>query len=345
MGQLGLVTEMDKSQSPIAVLGAGSWGTALATLLAGNGQATLLWARDAAHVAEMALIRRNPRYLSEVSFPPQLHVHSDISQVVSAVSDVLLAVPTQGFRTLLREIVPHLPGDARIAWACKGLEPDTGMLLHEVAAEVLGVQRPVAVISGPTFAREVASGLPTAVTVASTVPEFAAALAARLGNSCFRAYTSDDVIGVEVGGAVKNVWAIAAGIADGLGFGANTRAALVTRGLAEMMRLGVVLGGQRETFMGLAGLGDLVLTCTDDQSRNRRVGLALARGQTLAEACRSVQQVAEGVNAAREVRGLARKHGVEMPITEQVCRVLYDGLTPRAAVQALLQREQKAESL
>jgi glycerol-3-phosphate dehydrogenase (NAD(P)+) len=217
--------------------------------------------------------------------------------------------------------------------------------MHEVADEVLGAQRPLAVISGPTFAREVALGLPTAVTVASAVPEFATALAARLGNNHFRAYTSDDVIGVEVGGAVKNVLAIAAGIADGLGFGANTRAALVTRGLAEMMRLGVVLGGQRETFMGLAGLGDLVLTCTDDQSRNRRVGLALARGQSLAEACRSVQQVAEGVKAAREVQGLAGKHGVEMPITEQVYRVLYDGLDPREAVHALLQREQKAESL
>lgn len=336
---------MDKSQPPIAVLGAGSWGTALAVLLAGNGQTTLLWARDAAQVAEMASLRRNPRYLSEFSFPPQLQVHGDISRVVHAAGDVLLVVPTQGFRALLRGIAPHLPGEARIAWACKGLEPNTGKLLHEVAGEVLGAQRPVAVISGPTFAREVASGLPTAVTVASTLPEFAAALAARLGNDRFRAYTSDDVIGVEVGGAVKNVLAIAAGIADGLGFGANTRAALVTRGLAEMMRLGVVLGGRRETFMGLAGLGDLVLTCTDDQSRNRRVGLALARGQSLDEACRSVQQVAEGVQAAREVLGLASKHGVEMPITEQVCRVLYDGLAPRAAVQSLLQREQKAESL
>lgn len=336
---------MANSQAAIAVLGAGSWGTALAVLLAGNGQPTLLWARDAAHVAEMASSRHNPRYLTEVSFPQQLEVHNDIGRVVHAASDVLLVVPTSGFRAVLQGIVPHLSAGARIAWACKGLEPDSGKLMHEVADEVLGAQRPLAVISGPTFAREVALGLPTAVTVASAVPEFATALAARLGNNHFRAYTSDDVIGVEVGGAVKNVLAIAAGIADGLGFGANTRAALVTRGLAEMMRLGVVLGGQRETFMGLAGLGDLVLTCTDDQSRNRRVGLALARGQSLAEACRSVQQVAEGVKAAREVQGLAGKHGVEMPITEQVYRVLYDGLDPREAVHALLQREQKAESL
>jgi len=336
---------MDEPFSPIAVLGAGSWGTALAGLLAGNGQPTLLWARDAAQAAAMTASRRNHRYLSELVLPEQLQVQSDIRQAVSAAGDVLLVVPTQGFRPLLQEIAPHLPAAARISWACKGLEPNSGKLLHEVAEEELGAHRPVAVISGPTFAREVALGLPTAVTVASTAPEVAAALAARLGNSHFRAYTSDDVIGVEVGGAIKNVLAIAAGIADGLGFGANTRAALVTRGLAEMMRLGVVLGGQRETFMGLAGLGDLVLTCTDDQSRNRRVGLALARGQTLAEACASVRQVAEGVKAAREVQGQARKHGVEMPITEQVCRVLYEGLNPRAAVQALLQREQKAESL
>lgn len=336
---------MDDSNTTIAVLGAGSWGTALAVLLAGNGQSTLLWARDSDHVAEMASSRRNPRYLSDVPFPRQLEVHGDLSRVVHAARDVLVVVPTSGFRAVLQGIVPHLTAEARIAWACKGLEPNTGKLMHEVAGEVLGAQRPLAVISGPTFAREVVLGLPTAVTVASAVPEFATALAARLGNNHFRAYTSDDVIGVEVGGAVKNVLAIAAGIADGLGFGANTRAALVTRGLAEMMRLGVVLGGQRETFMGLAGLGDLVLTCTDDQSRNRRVGLALARGQTLAEACSSVQQVAEGVKAAREVQGLAGKHGVEMPITEQVYRVLYDGLAPREAVHALLQREQKAESL
>jgi glycerol-3-phosphate dehydrogenase (NAD(P)+) len=336
---------MNKPRSPIAVLGAGSWGTALASLLAGNGQSTMLWTRDSAQAAEMMASRHNPRYLYEIDLPEQLQVHSDIRQVVSGADDVLVVVPTQGFRPVLREIAPHLSAAARIAWASKGLEPDSGKLLHEVVAEELGLRRPVAVISGPTFAREVALGLPTALTVASNVPEFAAALAARLGNNHFRAYTSDDVIGVEVGGAIKNVLAIAAGIADGLGFGANTQAALVTRGLAEMMRLGVVLGGQRETFMGLAGLGDLVLTCTDDQSRNRRVGLALARGQTLAEACDSVRQVAEGVKAAREVQGQARKHGVEMPITEQVCRVLYEGLEPRAAVQVLLQREQKAENL
>ena len=252
--------------------------------------------------------------------------------MVRAAGDILLVVPTQSFRSLLQAIAPYLNTGARVAWASKGLEPGSAKLLHEVAAEVFGAARSTAVISGPTFAREVAAGLPTAVTVASATPDFAADLAARL-------------VGVEVGGAVKNVLAIAAGIADGLGFGANTRAALVTRGLTEMMRLGVMLGGRRETFMGLAGLGDLVLTCTDDQSRNRRVGLALARGQSLAEACDSVRQAVEGVYAAREVQGLARRHGVEMPITEQVYCVLYEGLAPHAAVQALLQREQKAEGL
>ncbi|MEJ2553358.1 MAG: NAD(P)-dependent glycerol-3-phosphate dehydrogenase, partial [Gammaproteobacteria bacterium] len=235
---------MDKPQSPIAVLGGGSWGTALAVLLAGNGQQTLLWARDAAQAAEMASSRCNTRYLPGISLPPQLQVHSDLDRVVRAAGDVLVVVPTQGFRALLQRIAPLLTAQARVAWACKGLEPDSGMLLHEVAVEVLGTQRYVAVISGPTFAREVALGLPTAVTVASATPSFATALAARLGNSRFRAYTSKDVIGVELGGAVKNVMAIAAGFADGLGFGANTRAALVTRGLAEMMRMGVILEGQ-----------------------------------------------------------------------------------------------------
>jgi glycerol-3-phosphate dehydrogenase (NAD(P)+) len=336
---------MDKSQTPIAVLGAGSWGTALATLIAGNGHTTVLWARDAAQAAEMEVSRYNSRYLPEVALPKQLQVHHDLSSVVGPAGYIVVVVPSQGFRGVLSDISPHLSDEARIAWGCKGLEPKTGKLLHEVALEVLGERRAFAVISGPTFAREVALGLPTAVTVASSHSDFAVALAACLGNNYFRAYTSDDVIGVELGGAVKNVMAIAAGIADGLGFGANTRAALVTRGLAEMIRLGVLLGGQRETFMGLTGLGDLVLTCTDDQSRNRRVGLALARGQSLDEACRNIRQVAEGVHAAREVLGLARERGVEMPITEQVCRVLYDGLDPRSAVQALLQREQKAESL
>jgi glycerol-3-phosphate dehydrogenase (NAD(P)+) len=328
----------------LAVLGAGSWGTALAVLLAGNGRPCVLWGRDAGRVAEMAVSRRNAPYLGEVALPDALRLEAQLARAVAGADDILLAVPTGVFRAVLRQTASHLPAATRIAWASKGLEPGSGKLLHQVVAEELGAARPTAVVSGPTFAREVARGLPAAVTVASASPVFAAELAARLHSPVFRAYTSDDVIGVEVGGAVKNILAIAAGIADGLGFGANTRAALVTRGLAEMMRFGEVLGGRRETLMGLAGLGDLVLTCTDDQSRNRRVGLALGRGATRDEACAAVGQVAEGVYASREVYALAVKHGVEMPITEQVCRVLYEGLAPRAAVQALLQREQKAEA-
>lgn len=333
---------MNADLPPIAVLGAGSWGTALAVLLATNGRRVLLWGRDCAHVAAMANERRNRRYLADAPFPPSLAVTADLRKTIVAASDVLVAVPTSGFRALLADLRADLAPDARLAWASKGLETG-GCLLHEVAADAIGPRHALAVISGPTFAREVAQGLPTAVTVASGDARFAVDLAACLRNACFRAYTSDDVIGVEVGGAVKNVLAIAAGISDGLGFGANARAALITRGLAEMMRLGVAMGGRRDTFMGLAGLGDLVLTCTDDQSRNRRVGLALARGASLEEACASVQQVAEGVHAAKEVRQLAARHGVEMPITEQVCQVIYHGRPPREAVQALLLREQKAE--
>jgi glycerol-3-phosphate dehydrogenase (NAD(P)+) len=255
-----------------------------------------------------------------------------------------VVVPSHAFRETLTRLTPRLKPHMRIAWATKGLEPESGKLLHEVAEEIVGA-RPAAVISGPTFAREVAAGLPTAVTVASATPQFAADLASRLHSDTFRAYTSDDVIGVEVGGAVKNVLALAAGIADGLGFGANTRAALITRGLAEIMRLGVALGGKRETFMGLAGLGDLVLTCTDDQSRNRRLGLALARGTSLSDALREIGQIVEGVATAREVMRLAKAHGIEMPISEQVHCVLHEGKNPRAAVQSLLQREQKAETI
>ncbi len=329
--------------TPIAVLGAGSWGTALAVLLAGNGHPTLLWARDTAQVAAMARERCNRRYLPEVVFPDALEPVTDSQAAMARAEDILLVPPARGFRALLSELAPHIRPRQRLAWATKGLEPASGMLLHEVAAEVLGARVPVAVVSGPTFAREVAVGLPAAVTVAASTPALATHFAARLHGPSFRAYTSDDMVGVEVGGAVKNVLAIAAGIADGLGFGANTRAALVTRGLAEMMRLGVALGGKRDTFMGLAGLGDLVLTCTDDQSRNRRLGLALARGESVEQACASLQQVVEGVDAAPVVARQAQRLGVEMPIVEQVCRVLTSACPPREAVNALLAREPKAE--
>lgn len=303
-----------------------------------------LWGRDVKHIAELAEARCNNKFLPGIAFPAALKVTADAALAMEGCEDCVVAVPSHAFRATLTHLAPHLKSHMRIVWATKGLEPESGKLPHEVAEEIVGAC-PTAVISGPTFAREVAAGLPTALTVASATPKFTADLASRLHNDTFRAYTSDDVIGVEVGGAVKNVLALAAGIADGLGYGANTRAALITRGLAEMMRLGVALGGKRETFMGLAGLGDLVLTCTDDQSRNRRLGIALARGTALAEALRDIGQIVEGVPTAREVMRLARAHGVEMPISEQVCCVLHEGKNPRAAVQSLLQREQKAETI
>ncbi|MEJ2686108.1 MAG: NAD(P)H-dependent glycerol-3-phosphate dehydrogenase [Gammaproteobacteria bacterium] len=329
---------------PVAVLGAGSWGTALAILLARNGRAVRLWGHDPAFMATLRSEQRNPRYLPDNPFPAGLQAEADLELAIGDCADILLVVPSHAFRDLLEQLRPRLGPATRLAWATKGLEPGTGQLLHTVVSEVIGTDRPTAVISGPTFAREVAAGLPTAVTVASADPTFATELAALLHGETFRAYSSADVIGVELGGAVKNVLAIAAGISDGLGFGANSRAALITRGLAELMRLGEAMGGQRDTFMGLAGVGDLVLTCTDDQSRNRRLGLHLGRGMALQAALEKIQQVVEGVGTARETLQVARRHGVEMPITEQVYRVLHEGLAPRDAVQALLHREPKPES-
>jgi glycerol-3-phosphate dehydrogenase (NAD(P)+) len=294
-------------------------------------------------MAEMAALRANRRYLPDTTFPDGLSISADLDATLRGADDILIAVPSQAFRSTLRDIAPHLRDTSRIAWATKGLEPGTRRLLHEVIEEELGPERRVAVISGPTFAREVARGLPTAVTVASTDPLCADHFAALLRDGTVRAYTCDDVVGVELGGAVKNVLALAAGIADGLGYGANTRAALITRGLAEMMRLGVAMGGHPATFMGLGGLGDLVLTCTDDQSRNRRVGLALGRGASLEEAIASVGQAVEGVKTAPEILRVALEKQVEMPIIEQVCHVLFDGLAPADAVKALLTRDPKPE--
>lgn len=326
-----------------AVLGAGSWGTALAALLAHNGLDTRLWGRDSDRMSALRATRCNDRYLPGLTLPLALHPTGDLAEALRDAATVLIVVPSHAFRGTLERAVSHLPQEANVAWATKGLEPDGAALLHEVAAELLPPGTATAVLSGPTFAKEVAAGLPTAVTVASSDAAFARSLATALHSRTFRVYTSDDMIGVEIGGAVKNVLAIASGIADGLGFGANTRAALITRGLAEMMRLGVALGGQRETFMGLAGLGDLVLTSTEDQSRNRRLGLGLARGQSLEQALKDIGQVVEGVRTAREVVKLADTLGVSMPIAEQVYRVLYAGTSPHAAVRALLNREQKPE--
>jgi glycerol-3-phosphate dehydrogenase (NAD(P)+) len=327
----------------MAVIGAGSWGTALAIQCARAGHPTRLWGRDAALLESMRRGRRNARYLPEAEFPASLEPVAELAAALAGVRDVLVAVPSHAFRSTLLAIAPALDAHARIAWASKGFEMSTGLLPHQVAHEVFGA-RPGAVLSGPTFAREVGAGLPTAMTVASRDAAFAKELALRLSGPEFRAYTQSDIAGVEVGGAVKNVIAIGSGIADGMGFGANTRVALITRGLAEMTRLGVRLGAQRETFMGLAALGDLVLTCTDDQSRNRRLGLALGRGHSPEQALAEIGQVVEGVTAASAVRKVAERVGVEMPICFEVHRVMHEGRPVRAALQALMGREVRSET-
>jgi glycerol-3-phosphate dehydrogenase (NAD(P)+) len=330
-------------QEPIAVIGAGSWGTALAIHLARAGHPTHLWGRDPAQLDAMHRVRCNERYLPDAAFPETLAVAADLRQALDGVRDALVAVPSHAFRDTLKEIERHLGRDTRIAWATKGFEISTGLLPHQVAGEILG-SRPGAVLSGPTFAKEVGAGLPTAMTVASRDEAFAKALASRLSGPNFRAYMQSDIMGVEVGGAVKNVIAIGSGIADGMGFGANTRVALITRGLAEMMRLGVKLGAVRQTFMGLAGLGDLVLTCTDDQSRNRRLGLALGRGQSMHESQGSIHQVVEGVFASRAVCAVAERLSVEMPICREVFRIMHEGKPVREAVQELMGREMRSET-
>jgi glycerol-3-phosphate dehydrogenase (NAD(P)+) len=329
--------------TPVAVIGAGSWGTALAIQLSRGGHPTRLWGRDAAMLETLQQVRRNERYLPEAAFPDALETVADLARALAGVRDVLVAVPSHAFRSTLSLLAPLLERPARIAWATKGFEIATGLLPHQVAGEVLGPW-PGAVLSGPTFAREVGAGLPTAMTVASRDEHFAREWAARLSGPHFRAYTQSDIVGVEVGGAVKNVIAIGSGIADAMGFGANTRVALITRGLAEMTRLGLRLGAQRDTFMGLAALGDLVLTCTDDQSRNRRLGLALGRGHSPEEALHEIGQVVEGVTAASAVRKVAERVGVDMPICLEVHRVMHEGRPVRAALQALMGREVRSET-
>jgi glycerol-3-phosphate dehydrogenase (NAD(P)+) len=292
----------------------------------------------------MSVDGENKRYLPGVSFPPNMVAYADIKECVDDARDILVVVPSHGLRETLTTILPFLRPDSRVCWATKGFELHTGRLPHQVAAEVLGPDRPMAVLSGPTFAKEVADGLPTAMTIAANNAEFANDLAVALSANNFRAYTSDDMIGVEVGGAVKNVLAIGAGMSDGLGFGANTRVALINRGLVEMTRLGIALGAKQETFMGLACMGDLVLTCTDNLSRNRRMGLALASGMSIEEAKQEIQQVVEGVMAAEAVNEVAQNLSIEMPICHQIYRIIYAGAEPREAVEALMGRDLKAES-
>jgi glycerol-3-phosphate dehydrogenase (NAD(P)+) len=327
----------------IAVLGAGSWGTALALQLERSGSHAILWGRDPAHVAEMASLRRNTRYLPDIEIPTTVHLEADIHAAVRAADHVLVVTPSYAFADTVKSILDDLKPGQGVAWACKGFEPGSGRLLHQVAADLLPDSVPLAIVTGPSFAKEVAKNLPTAVTVAGSDEAFTETMAGALHGGRFRAYTSDDMVGAELGGAVKNVMAVATGICDGMSLGDNARAALITRGLAEMMRLGRALNARAETLMGLAGAGDLILTCTGDLSRNRQLGLLLGSGKSVDQALTTIGQVVEGVNSAAEVQRLALQHNINMPISEQVNGIIHKDWNPVEGVARLLAREQKAE--
>ena len=326
----------------ISVLGAGAWGTALAIALAPR-QSVLLWARDAAALSAMADARENRRYLPGLRFPETLQLSSDLPAAVTHARDGVLIVATSvaGLRPMLHAL-RSLPV-ANVVWLCKGFEQGSALLPHQVAQQELGDAVPVGGLSGPSFAQETARGLPCALTIGSRSAELRRAVVTAVHGANIRVYSTDDLIGVEVGGAVKNVLAIATGIADGLGLGMNARAALITRGLAEITRLGVALGGRSETFMGLTGMGDLILTCTGDLSRNRQVGLGLAAGKSLDTIVSELGHVAEGVRCVQAVQLLAQQRGIAMPIVDAVARVLFDGESPQRALQQLLARESRDE--
>jgi glycerol-3-phosphate dehydrogenase (NAD(P)+) len=329
-------------QSRIAVFGAGSWGTALAIQLARNGIQVNLWGHEPSHIENLIRQGENQAYLPGIKLDSKIVPVSSIEDCLQDAQLVLIVIPSKAFRNFLKLLKPALQADISIFWASKGFEIETGKLMHELVTEELPGHH-YGVISGPTFASEVARGLPAAITCAGDDPATNNYFASLLHGNRFRCYTSSDVIGVEVGGALKNILAIAVGIADGLGFGANTRAALMTRGLVEVMRLGKRLGAREETLMGLAGLGDLILTCTDDQSRNRRFGLSIGKGVSVEEAEIAVGQTVEGLRAAQAIYQMSRKLGLELPIMEQVYHVLYDGVTPLDAVKLLENRPQRDE--
>ncbi len=326
------------NSATIAVIGAGSWGTALAIVLANNGHTVRLWARDAGLAERSERDRINARYLPDCPLPDGLVVTSDLSAALQAAEQIWLVLPTKTLANFLTAHASLFPPYAVLVNAAKGFEHGTGRKISELAA--IGLSRhPFVVVSGPTFAHEVATGKPSAITVACTDTAIAERVAATLRNPVLRTYPTNDVTGVEIAGGLKNVLAIAAGVADGFGFGANARAALITRGLAELMRLGAAMGARPETFMGLAGVGDLVLTCTDDQSRNRRFGLKLAQGYSPQEAVAAIGQAVEGMGAAEEGQRLAERYAVDMPIVQAVCQVLCGGVAARDAVAQLLARE------
>jgi glycerol-3-phosphate dehydrogenase (NAD(P)+) len=333
---------MGDNKPAVAVLGAGSWGTALAAVLARNGVPTTLWGRDALALAAMRSTQRNARYLPEMELPASLNYEADLTAAVRGARVLLIVTPSHAFAELIDQMAADVAADAGVAWATKGFDPASGRFLHEIVAERLPGM-PAAIVTGPSFAREVAQGLPTAVTVHSTIESFAQTVAQLLHSTHFRTYTGSDVIGAELGGAMKNVLAVATGVADGMQLGLNARAGLITRGLNEMLRLGAALGARAETLMGLAGLGDLVLTCTGDLSRNRRLGLALGRGTSLQDAVAQIGQVVESIETVDTVMRLANEYGIELPISRGVQRVLHEEITPTEGMRELLARERKPE--
>ncbi len=328
----------------IAVLGAGSWGTALALQLARVGHSVALWTHSAEQAQQIGQARVNEKYLPGITLPDGIEIHARIDEAIRDADHSLIVTPSHAFAQTVALIEPWVTPTTGLAWACKGFEPGTGRFLHERAREMIADTVPLALVSGPSFAREVAQGQPTAVTVAASEPAFGARWASLLHGQSFRAYYTADLIGAELGGALKNVIAVACGLADGLGLGLNTRAALITRGLAEMIRLGEAIGADSKTLIGLAGVGDLVLTCTGDLSRNRRFGIALGQGKSLDQALAEIGQVVEGVKTTEEAMRLAQRFGVEMPITEQVHGILFKGWSPAKGVKVLMERDPKPES-
>jgi glycerol-3-phosphate dehydrogenase (NAD(P)+) len=330
------------NKSTVALFGAGSWGTALAMQLARNGSIVNLWGHQAEHIDSLISANENSAYLPGITLEYNIRPTASIKDCLQDADIVLIAIPSKAFRAFLKSLKPFIDPVISVFWASKGFEIESGKLLHELVSEELP-GRNYGVVSGPTFATEVAKGMPAAITCAGNDDTTTQYFASLLHASRFRCYTSDDVIGVELGGALKNILAIAVGTSDGLGFGANTRAALMTRGLAEVMRLGKELGARQETLMGLAGLGDLILTCTDDQSRNRRFGLAIGKGKTVEQAMAEVKQTVEGFRATKAIYLIGKAISIELPIMEQTYHVLYDNKNPRDAVKTLEDRPQRSE--
>lgn len=333
----------DQTPQHTAVLGAGSWGTALAALMARHGHQVTLWGRDQQAIEEMKRTGQNTGYLPGFDLPENITYTSDLAEAVTSADMLMIVVPSHAFTDVCAQVAKLLPKPIPCVWATKGFEQGSGRFLHEVVREHFGHDIPTAIVTGPSFAKEVVQGQPTAVTVHSEDNDFAHMVANMLHGETFRAYTGNDVLGAELGGAMKNVLAVATGAADGMGLGLNTRAGLITRGLNEMLRLNDAMGGKAETLIGLAGLGDLVLTCTGDLSRNRRLGYALGQGQSIDEAVKSIGQAVESIRTVDEVMRLAERHGVELPISAMTQKVLHEELTPKEALEQLLARMQKAE--